>query len=196
MPVPNHLKEHPMSHEPRSVASESERLNRLESSLTRWKVAVLASVLAGSSPWVIGAARPAADAGDVRVTSLTLVSPDGLEHATLSLRAGAPVLSLREGSRHATLTLADGNTGLSCGAPEGATFAGVSTSGAYFNARGTDQATGVYAGVDVGGDAAFRAYGADMRVSAALESSAAGTPMLKLSDPTSGETKLPAPANK
>ena len=185
-----------MSHGSNFPDSVSRRLARLETSLVRWRRAALVCALAGALPWAIGAARTAGESGDLRVTSLTLVSVDGAEHATLMLDAGKPVLALRDGARHATLTLADGNAGLACGGPTGVTFAGVSASGAYFNARGTDLKTGVFAGVEVDGDAAFRAYGADMRVAAALQADTGGTPTLRLSDPRSGETTLPAQSIK
>jgi len=170
----------------------SDQVRCLEATVGRWRGLTLAIVLIGATPWVVGAAGRPTDREAIRVSSLILVAPDGNEYATLSLQNGAPVLALRDGTRHATLTLADGSAGLACGGPEGVTFAGVSSSGAYFNARGSDLRTGVFAGVASLGAAAFRAYGCDMRVAASLEADAGGTPTLMLRDPRLGESTWPS----
>ncbi len=180
-----------MNHEESAVDQLRIRVRLIESSVRRWRAAALASVLLAVLPWAVGAACRSGPVADLRVSSLTLVGPDGAERATLRLDEGAPVLTLRDAGRYATLTVADGSAGLACGGPQGVTFAGVSLAGAYFNARGTDLKTGVFAGVAVEGDAAFRAFGSDMKVAAALESDAAGSPLLRLSDPKLGETRLP-----
>lgn len=140
------------------------------------------------------AAVPAAPAStDLRGTSFTLVGADGAEYAYLKLDKGSPVLLLRQGDRYAMVTLADANAGVACGGPGGVTFAGVSATGAYFNARGNDQQAGVYAGVDEKLNTAFRAYGSDMKVAASLDVTSTGTPSLTLNDPKSGTTQLPSP---
>lgn len=177
---------------PNDVSGLRERIERLESGARRWKACALAGLGAAVLPWALGAVPEREPARELRVSSLVLVAPDGSERATLRLEGGSPVLSLREGERHASLTLADGNAGLVCGGPAGASFSGVSRDGAYFNARAADLKMGVFAGIVGGASAAFRAYGSDMRVAAELEAGANGVPVMRLSNLKKSVTELPA----
>jgi hypothetical protein len=180
------------------------RLAKLESHQRAWQGAALLACAAALAPWVLGAGQPGGQqngqpsgpAPDLKVSSLGLVGPDGTEYATLALDKGAPTLMLRKDDRHVMLTLGDNNAGLAAGGKTGVVFVGVSPDAAYFNARGSDLKTGVFAGVDAKLNAAFRGYAADMQVAASLDVPPAGGATLTLTDPKSGPFQLPASASR
>lgn len=172
------------------------RLAKLESRQRAWQGVALLACAAAAAPWVLGAGQPAQPAPDMKVSSLGLVGPDGAEYATLALDKGAPTLLLRKDERHVMLTLGDNNAGLAAGGKTGVVFVGVSPDAAYFNARGSDFKTGVFAGVDAKLNAAFRGFAADMQVAASLDVPPTGGATLTLTDPKSGPFQLPASTGK
>ncbi len=172
------------------------RLSTLERRQRLWQGTALLACAAAVTPWVLGAGKSFEPAPDLKVSSLGLVGPDGVEYASLVLDKGAPVFMLRKDDRHVLLTLADNNAGLAAGGKNGVVFAGVSPDAAYFNARGSDLKTGVFAGVDNALNASFRGFASDMQVAASLDVPPKGGATLTLVDPKSGPFQLPASAAK
>lgn len=123
--------------------------------------------------------------------SLTLVDAAGDALATLT-SDGGPAFTLRHEGRHVSLTLADGNAGLAAGGPQGVVFAGVSSTGAYFNARGQDLLGGVFVGVSADRVPMVTGYSSNMESTFAAEIDAQGSATFKLADPKRGETQFPA----
>lgn len=167
------------------------RISALERGTRRWRLVAAAALAAAIAPWVLGAAGRSEPAGEVRATSLTLVNAEGATYGQITLRDGAPVLTMNHQGRHVTLTLEGGNAGLAAGSGDGVVFAGVSDGSAYFNARGKDLLTGVYAGVGSALDAAVRTYSGDMRSVAHLGVGPDGSATVSATDPATGTSSLP-----
>jgi hypothetical protein len=167
------------------------RLDRLETNARRWRVVAAGAVCAAVLPWGLGLGRPSDAPADLTVKSLVMVDGAGLPAATLQFEGGSPVLTLTQGGRHASLTLADGSAGVACSGPNGVAFAGVSETGAYFNARGNDLLGGVFVGVSADRVPMVTGYSSNMESTFAAEIDAKGSATFKLADPTRGETQLP-----